>query len=244
MGYGLGRVPAPDSRDAAFPMRLLLDPLREVAFPRGIPPGTSHYRTGAVLNQGETGTCVEHGWTSRINDAPFMRSTGLPQFAYYKIAVGIDEFRDNDREAQATDPRQLQFGTSVRAGAKVGQQLGFIESYLWAEETEDVRAWHLTGRGGVVLGIPWKSNMFRIDSDGFINFSGTNEGGHCIASKGWSDTVRHNGRLVRAIRLKQSWGKDWGEGGFCWMSEDDLAKALADNGEACAPTEFKVKPKA
>lgn len=243
MEYGLGRVHAPDAGDKNFPMRLMLDPMREVAFPMGVPQGSRHYNTGPVLNQGNTGTCVEHGWTSRINDAPFMRKTGLPQFDYYRIAVGLDEFPGNDHERRAP-VSQLQYGTSVRAGAKVGQQLGLIESYLWAESVEDVRAWHLTGRGGVVLGITWKSDMFRTDSDGFISYTGTVEGGHCVASKGWSDTVKRKGRIVRALRIKQSWGNSWGERGFCWITEDDLAKAFQDDGEFCAPTEFKVLPKA
>lgn len=234
-----GRLHAPDSRDAAFPMRLMLDPIREVAFPRGIPEGTRHYNTGPILNQGATGTCVAHGWTSKANGAPIMQPTGLHPYDLYRKIVLVDEWRENDREATAPNG-QLQSGTSVRAGAKVLQSMGLLQSYLWAESVDDVRAWHLAGKGGIVLGTTWKSDMMKVDSDGFVSYTGRDEGGHCYVTKGWSDTVKRGGRKVRAARCQQSWGDKWGQKGFFWFSEEDLAKAIADYGEACAATEVRI----
>ena len=96
--------------------------------------------------------------------------------------------------------------------------------------------------GGFVIGVPWSADMMETDGDGFVNYSGPIEGGHCVVTKGWSDRVRHNGRVVRAARGKQSWGDDWGEGGFFWIEEHDLEKFLADDGEFCLPVEVKVQP--
>lgn len=237
-----GRLIATDARDLAFPMRLVLDPLRDAAFPRGVPLGTRHFNSGPILNQRNTGTCVLHGWTSKAEDAPIMQVPSLSPYDLYRKTVLLDEFPDNDTEATAADDA-LQYGTSVRAGAKVLQSLGLLESYLWAETVEDIRAWHLIGKGGVVLGITWKSDMMATDHDGFINYTGQIEGGHCVCTTGWSDTVQHRGRTVAAVRIQQSWGLPWGDHGHgrCWMEKDDLVKAMADLGEACAAIELRVK---
>lgn len=237
-----GRRYAPDARDANFAMRRVLDPLREKYFPKGIPEGHRSYREGPRRDQGQTGTCAGHGVTARIESGPVMQP--LPQhltpFDMYRRAVLIDEFPDNDFEATLPDAK-LQMGTSVRGVLKVGQALGCFPMYLWAQSVEDVRAWHMAGFGGVILGISWRSGMMQTDSDGFINYTGQEEGGHCVDTFIWNDHVKHHGKLTRATRIQNSWGEDWGQGGNCWISQDDLAKVLADQGEAGAPTEVKVK---
>lgn len=240
-----GYVHSEDPRDKRYPMRLILDPLRELAFPRGIPEGTRHYKPGHILNQRSTGTCVAHGWTSKIEGAPIMQPMPMTPYDFYRKLVLFDEYRENDREANAPDSG-LQYGSSVRGGAKAAQDLGLIKNYVTPESVDDVRAWHLSGRGGVVIGITWLSYMMDTDSDGFVNFKGSVEGGHCVCSTGWSDTVKHNGRIVRAIRLQQSWGLPWGDDGKgrMWMEEDDFGKALADQGECFAATEIRVRPTA
>lgn len=237
--YKLGRLPAPDPRDQRYPMRLMLDPLREQFFPRGLPDGARHYRPGPILDQGNTGTCVAHGWTTRINSAPIMQQVSLTPYNFYRRIVAVDEFSQNDFEANAPDS-QLQFGTSVRAGAKVSQELGYLKNYLWAESVEDIRSWHLAGFGGLVMGTVWTSGMFETDSDGFVRVTGGIEGGHCYATTGWNDQLRRGGRRVRALRCQQSWGDGWGQKGRFWILEDDVEKLRADDGEACAPVEQKI----
>lgn len=235
-----GRRYAPDARDANFPMRLRLDPLRAQFFPRGLPPGTRHYKPTAVLDQGQTGTCVGHGWKAKFAGAPVMRNTKENPFDLYRLFIREDEFTDNDHEFNLPDS-QLQAGTSVRAGAQVGQRLGYLENYLWAKDAEDVRSWMLANFGGVVFGIFWTDLMMRPDSEGFIRYKGTIEGGHCVVSTGWSDHVKHNGKTVQAVRIQNSWGKGWGQKGRCWIEIEDLDRLVQDQGEACAPTELKVK---
>jgi hypothetical protein len=236
-----GRREAPDVRDRAFPMRLRLDLLRAMFFPQGLPVGSRQYPPGPILDQLSTGTCVGHGWTSRANGAPIMQKVPFTPYALYRRMVAIDEWTDNDHEALAADD-QLQSGTSVRAGAKVLQALGFIANYLWAESVSDVRGWHLAGYGSVVLGVNWTSHMMQTDSQGFVSYTGSSVGGHCVVTTGWNDRVRHNGRIVPAVRCQNSWGRSWGQNGRFWIEESDLIKLLQDQGEACAPTEVKVQP--
>jgi hypothetical protein len=152
---GMGLRVSPDSRDNQYPVRLLLDPLIEKFFPRGLPGPYQHYNTGPVLNQGATGTCVGHGWTARMHDAPIMQKPTLSPFDLYRLFVKEDEWDDNDWEANTTNDSQLQSGTSVRAGAQVLRKLGLIKNFLWAREVEDLRAAHLAKFGGFVIGGPW-----------------------------------------------------------------------------------------
>ena len=236
----LGRRHAPDDRDKRYPMRLMLDRVSEF-FPRGLPPGTRHYRQGPVLDQGNTGTCVAHGWAGWSYGAPIMtKPSAFPKpYDLYREIVKVDEYDDNDFEATAPDD-QLQLGTSVRGGAKVLQSQGHVANYLWAESVEDVRAWHLAGFGGVVLGLNWTKDMFEPDVHGVIHYTGPVAGGHCIKTTGWKDDFHYNGRIVPAVRILNSWGTSWGDGGRAWILADDFAKLLADDGEACAAVEQKV----
>jgi len=176
-----------------------------------------------------------------MHDAPIMQKPTLSPFDLYRQFVQVDEWSDNDWEANTSDNNQLQAGTSVRAGAQVLRKMGLISNFLWAKTVEDVRAAHLANFGGFVVGVAWSTSMMEADSDGFINYSGVIEGGHCVASKGWNDRVKYRGGYVRALRIKQSWGQ-WGQNGFAWITEHDVAKLIADQGEFCLPVEIKVTP--
>lgn len=239
----LGRRHTPDDRDARYPIRLLLDPLRDQFFPTGIPQGTRHYRQGPVLDQGQTGTCVAHGWCGWAYGAPLMsKRTDLPlPYDLYRLIVKDDEYPDNDNEVNAPDD-QLQAGTSVRAGVQELRKLGHVKNFLWAKTTEEVRAWTLAGLGGVVLGINWTEDMFTPDAQGIIRYTGAVAGGHCIKTTGWTDTLKVNGRTQRAARALNSWGRSWGQSGRMWILEEDLQRLLDDDGECCAATEQKVTP--
>lgn len=222
-------------------MRLRLDPLREQFFPQGLPPGNRHYFSGPILDQGETGTCVAHGFTSKVNAAPIMQKLPISTYDLYRKIVGVDEWAENDVEATAPDS-QLQSGTSVRAGAKTLVSMGYAQNYLWAESAGDVRAWMLAGFGGVVMGTTWRSGMMRTDAEGFVSFSGSDVGGHAYYINGWNDRVLHNGKRIAAARGQNSWGRAWGQSGRFWIAMEDLEKAIADRGEACALTEQRVGP--
>lgn len=229
-------------------MQLMLTPLRERYFPQGLPEGTRHYRTGPTLDQGETGTCTAFCATHRTHASPIMQqlpfkngsSDRLSPFDLYRLIVSIDEYVDNDGEATLPDD-QLQMGSSARAAAEALKKLGIIKSYLHAESVEDIRAWHLAGFGGLMLGTTWYDHMFDPDTDGFVSPTGSVAGGHSYASCGWNDHVSHNGKTVRAMLCQNNWSKSWGLKGFFWMEESTLEKLFAD-GEWIAPLEVRVKP--
>jgi C1A family cysteine protease len=236
-----GFVKEEDPRNRNFPLTLVLDPLREVAFPSGAPPGQRHYPViySPVLKQGNTGTCTAHGATSLIEGAPIMQKRPMSPFDLYRLIVKNDPWRDNDWEATAAED-QMQFGSSSLAVMKTLQQLGYVQSYLWAETAEQCRQWHLLA-GVMCFGIAWKTEMMETDSQGFIRYRGHIEGGHFVKTTGWNDFVKYNGRRVPAVRIQNSWGPEFGQKGRCWMLMDDLQMAIQDDGDAVAPTEVRVK---
>lgn len=241
-GSGLGFRPKPDPRDDRYPIRLALEPLL-ARFPTDVPEGSKHYMILRRWIQGATGTCVEHGWRHFCEMSPIMQRLPYKQFDFYRKIIQRDEWIDNDHEA--TGPVEgLQSGTSVRAGGEQLRDDGLIQSYLWAHTVAEVRAWLLVVGPGVA-GLPWLTGMMARDADGFVNATGQEEGGHCVAFKGWSDLIRSRGKIVkrngvrvRGVRFVQSWNAY----DYAWIAEDDLARLMTGYGEFCAPTEMRVKP--
>lgn len=221
--YGLGRRYAPDPRDAGYKLAALL------AEPETPPPPRSwrYWRFGPVLDQGKTGRCVAFAWRNWLNAAPIMDKpdVGPDENTLYDTAIKIDEFPDNDNDTARQE------GTSVRAGAKVLQALGFVASYHWTVTAEEAFAWLLTG-GCLVAGTRWHQGMDTVDKGGLIHPTGPVRGGHAYLLDGAS-------KSRGVVRLYNSWGS-WGRGGHAWLTGEDLATLLADQGEACAAVEQRV----
>jgi hypothetical protein len=64
--------------------------------------------------------------------------------------------------------------------------------------------------GPIVVSTPWYRSWFRPRADGTLPAPDTVVGGHAIVAFG---------RDARGLRLRNSWGADWGVGGNCWMPE-------------------------
>lgn len=211
----LGRLPDPDERDRLFPMRALLR----------IPP-TRTYRywwsDGAWLDQGETGTCVGHAWAHWIEDGPKTWPGTVDPFAIYREACLNDPWQENDQG-------DVQFGTSVRAGAQAVVARGRAIEYRWAWDATTVVDAILL-KGPVVVGTEWTEAMFEPDFNGMIYPNGPSFGGHCYLLNGVNTTKG-------IIRIKNSWGKSWGKFGHAFMKILDLDRLLMNNGEACLAVE-------
>src|SRR3982751_4497425 len=139
--YGLGRRGDPDQRDCLDPVSLVLAMLRSER--RSVP-----WTRLRVLNQGQTGTCVGHGWRGWYEGEPTTHAAGEgpDAFAIYRKAILLDAWADNDREENLPET-QLQCGSSVRAGAQAMQETGFIASYVWATKASEI-ADYVTRRDG------------------------------------------------------------------------------------------------
>lgn len=216
--YGLGRLPASDPQDTNYLMAAL--PTMEVT-DRKWRYWVDGYWFG---DQGSTSECVEYSWHHWVQCAPIKpRGSGpyWPLGSVYDEAQTLDEWEGEDYD-----------GTSVRAGAKVLQKLGYIESYHWAWDIDTLVNALLT-TGPVVVGTLWTNGMFNPDYRGIVRPTGGMAGGHAYCATG----VNINTEM---IRFKNSWSKSWGRTGRFWMSFDDFAKLLDEDGEACLAVERQV----
>lgn len=219
-----GRLVAPDPHDLLFGMRRAArTPIRKLKRRR--------WRTGPLLNQGETGTCVGHGWKNwrTCTPVPALPDAAPSAFQIYDQAILVDEFPQND-----VDP-QRQYGTSVRAGAKVIASLGFAHSYVWGFDAATVADYLLT-TSPVVFGANWYSGFDTPDAEGIVRVTGTVRGGHCWLLHG----VDMGRGLIEGFN---SWGP-WGyhESGHFFFSLEDLERLLHEDGEACDAIERRLQP--
>lgn len=222
---GLGRRAAPDPRDRRHLLAAHLAPVPSL-------PDWHYWRLGPTLDQGQHGDCVGHGWRARLNSAPIMvrPSAGPSAPDIYYGCLPLDEWSDNDQDTDR------QMGTSVRAGAKYLQQLGYIGEYAWAFDLHTAVSYVL-GTAPVVIGVNWYDSFFNPDRSGHIRISSTAQvaGGHCLLVYGAN--VEKG-----TISLQNSWGKFWGLGGRCSMSFEDFERLIREDGEVADAVELKVKP--
>ncbi len=214
---GFGRLIIEDDNDKAFPMQMVL--------PQEASQRTSRYwyNNGWWGDQGNTSQCVGYSWAHWVEDGPVTQKGKAP------IAPPTEIYR----QAQMVDawPGENYDGTSVRAGAKVLQDMGFISSYTWAWDINTV-VQALLEKGPVVVGTHWYEDMIYPSADGIIKPGGDVVGGHAYLLNGVNTKTR-------MIRIKNSWGKDWGKKGQAYISFDDMDKLIKLYGEACLPIEIK-----
>lgn len=215
--HSLGRLHIEDTRDQLFSIAPRLGPTDRT------------YRywwpQGWWGDQGQVPMCVEFSWHHFLSDGPV---THLPKHAPYWTQG------DLYYKAQKVDqwPGENYDGTSVRAGAKVLQSQGWIDSYHWAFTLQDVINTILM-EGPMVVGTNWYEQMFYPDASNRIHL-GTKKlaGGHAYLLNG----VNVNKEL---FRIKNSWGRSWGNRGHAYISFQDFNQLLQEQGEACIALEKK-----
>lgn len=170
------------------------------------------------LDQGQEGACVGFSFGGKLSADPidFPNITDDSAREIYNKAKTLDSIPGEDYS-----------GTSVLAGAKAVKKLypEIAKGYRWAFSLEDVIR-TLGYVGPVVLGINWYQGMFEPNREGIIYTDGPIMGGHAIMARG----VDVDNKL---IRLRNSWGKNWGVQGDCFISFDSLDMLLRERGEAC-----------
>ena len=233
MQKGLGRHPAEDERDEQYLLQPRERPEDVSSRPgRADPPGAvgstgngRKYRywwpSGWWGDQGTTPQCVAFAWVHFLEDgpvthAPFERGEGpvAPCEEVYSEAQERDVWPGTDYA-----------GTSVRGGAKALQARGLIDRYEWARSVETVVQALLT-EGPLVMGSNWYRSMYEPDDEGFVRPEGEVVGGHAYLLNGVN-------REEEKVRFKNSWGVEWGAGGYGWMRFEDLETLLTGRGEAC-----------
>lgn len=211
--YGLGRVPSPpDVRDALFPMAVAPALAAD-------PPAYRYWTPGRILDQGSKPHCVGYSWAQWQQTSPLRGPQGNARGdSIYAACKEIDGYAGD--------------GTWVRAGAKVVEDEGLIERYVWAQDEQSLKLWLLT-TGPVVVGTAWYQGMFSPDGEGLIRPTGGIAGGHAYLLTGY-------GRSRGMYRITNSWGRTWGQHGKAWIGERDMWALITNAGEACAAVERRA----
>jgi len=208
--YGLGRWSWGDERDLGHLMSS-----KAFTSVTAAPRTAQIWRPGVVLDQGQTPQCVAYAWKGLLQASPYRQGRRMSEAFVYEWAQQHDEW-----------PGEAYEGTSVRAGAKFLQGLGFLAEYVWCFDAASLKNWILR-RGPAVLGTAWFDGMFT-PTDGLVVPSGELVGGHAYLCVGYSG---------EQFQFVNSWGEGWGDDGEFSMAEAHVDWLLKNHGEACAPAE-------
>lgn len=190
------------------------------------------------LNQFSLGACVSFSWHHELaaKPVPVQGVTNTLARKRYCEMQAVD-YWDGASSSCGGQPPYYE-GTAVIAGAKVLQSAGLIGEYRWAFSLDDLIL-AVGYKGPAVLGIRFYRGMMQTGAKGYLSVSGEFVGGHAICCNRVNVKERFFGL---ANSWGQSWGvKDaWGLGGSCRISFDDMARLLAEDGEACIPLVRKL----
>lgn len=176
-------------------------------------------------DQKDTYECVGYSLVHWLEDAPVTHDRSVPPVIQpnyvYTEAQSVDEWEGEDYD-----------GTTVRAGAKVLQNLGYISEYRWAMTAQEIASAVLE-IGPVVVGTVWTDGMFYPDAAGIIRPTGYSVGGHAYLLNGYDTRSGY-------FRIKNSWGMAWGLDGHAFIHLNDLELLLSADGEACLALEQRL----
>lgn len=215
----LGRISVKDERDKKFLMKAVVPQQSQRTY-------RYWWDGGWWGNQGNSPQCVAYAWIHWLEDggvtqksapAPILHPPGL-----YEACQRNDEWVGENYD-----------GTSVRAGAKVLKQEGFIAEYRWTWDVETL-ANAVLEKGPVVVGSTWYSDMFYPNSKGLITATGSDLGGHAYVINGVN-------KKMELFRIKNSWGREWGKNGHAYIYFQDMQRLLDENGEAALAVEIEKK---
>lgn len=215
-------------------------------------PRSYTYRCELWLDQGVEGACVSTGCGHEAAARPVeVQGITFPwcRENIYHPAQHEDPWRGCSLGQRCPiEPMSESYeGTSVLAGVKQLQRLGFVTSYVWAITLKEAIL-GLGYFGPAILGFNWYEGMFDTDADGFIHPTGRLMGGHCLLAQAvkivykdrpswknfWRTRTWEDVDLERSyVTLHNSWGKNWGVNGRAKISLNDFNRLLLEQGEVC-----------
>jgi hypothetical protein len=118
-------------------------------------------------------------------------------------------------------------GSSGLAVMKAAKELGYITAYQHAFGLQ--HALEALVLAPVITGVSWYEGFDSPDSDGTVTISGSVRGGHEFEVV----AIDADAQMVRACN---SWGRDWGDGGYFQFSWDTWERLLHERGDVTTVT--------
>jgi hypothetical protein len=243
----LGRLVQFDEQSRAFPIRAAGVPVKPRSYTWRVmaPWVIDQYREGACV-----GLCIANEAQCRPAEVVFGSkevAEKVGKEGFYWGAQRIDQWQGGSYPGAS--PRYE--GTSVLAGMKTAQQLGYFRQYRWAFGLQDV-VYGIGRNGPAVLGINWYDSMYR-PNNGWISPRGSHVvGGHAILARAvkilwlnkalagtWAGVDLDRSYVV----LRNSWGISWGDHGDAKLTLSDLGWLLDQQGEAVFAVDRVAKPR-
>lgn len=182
-----------------------------------------HKRYGAVLNQGNLGSCTGNATTHAINCKP-LHVEGT-KCLVEKNAVAIYELATKLDDIPGTYPPD-DTGSSGLSAAKAAQQLNLIKSYSHAFNMNAALA--ALQLAPVITGVNWYEGFDNPDPGGNVSISGQVRGGHEFCVLGFEYRESLNDSIVVA---QNSWGSSWGHHGQFQFTVSTWKQLLAEQGD-------------
>lgn len=175
-----------------------------------------------IYQQGNSPQCTTEASVGMLRSAPFRVDfrKDWPKFDTF------EERRAHYLLSQRFDPPEWgqHDGALVSSPLKQMMADGIITGFKWLFGEDELCEW-VRWYGPAKVGIGWTSGMFFPDDKGYIHPTGQEDGGHDIR-------VSYYSPKRSAYRLPNSWGREWGDKGRCWMTAEDMDERLRNGGEA------------
>lgn len=185
--------------------------------------GTVRWRRyGAILDQGNTGSCTGNALAGALNTVPFHRSGHIEHepdaIKLYEAASVLDGIPGSYPPDDT--------GSSGLAVCKAAQRTGLITAYRHAFGIDQALA--AVAVGPVITGVSWYEGFDAPDSKGHVAIGGQVRGGHEFEVVGYDARTQ----LVEAVN---SWGREWGAKGRFLFTASDWARLLGEQGDVTVP---------
>jgi hypothetical protein len=175
-----------------------------------------------ILDQQANGTCVAAGILGALDcddathtDPKFTSADIVP---FFLTIAGHGDLPDG--------------GAEVRDGLKAAQQAGYITgAYALLKTWAEMQDW-LEHYGPIVTGEDWYSGMDTPNAKGFVTVGGTYRGGHCTYGNG----------DIGGLNEVNSWGVDYGDGGFFYIAPTEIPRLMNGDFEAWAIVQAAPAP--